>query len=87
MKKPMSEYRIDPAKHPPFEFKKNLKGLAYAEKGNIKTYANLAQAGKKLNSLLMQGHNVFIGTGFPFIIYKHENIMSIAEINKNVDYD
>lgn len=69
----MSKYQINLQEDPPFEFKKNRKGLAYAEKGNIKTYTNLAQAGKKLNGLLMQGHNVFIGAGFPFIIYKHEN--------------
>ncbi len=46
------------------------KGLAYAENGNIRTYANITQAENKLAQLQAQGHQVHRTASWPFLIIK-----------------
>lgn len=69
MKKPMTTYKAETVKPAAFEFKAARYGkMLYAEKGSIKTYANLTQATNKCDKLKADGLNVAVSLSHPFVI-------------------
>lgn len=55
---------------PKFSFIERDGGLIYAEKGQIKTYANKKQAAAKVKILRDAGHDVYRGYRWPYLIIK-----------------
>ena len=51
-----------------WEFKQARRDKAYAERGYIKTYANRAQAYRKLETLKEMGLSVAVTASHPFLI-------------------
>lgn len=66
----MSKFVIDEAtiKVPKFSFMPVRRGVAYAENGNVKTYANKKQVENKVKQLTELGLNVSYTMSHPFLI-------------------
>lgn len=69
MKKPMTKYKAYTPKAPARSFVKNFFGMAYAEKGVIKTYTSRTKAKLRLEELTKLGYDVVLSNSYPFVIY------------------
>lgn len=70
MPRPMRKYKsIEKVKEEKHSFKAGRFGhRLYAEDGNIKTYANITQADKKVIQLRLQGLNVVRSISYPYTL-------------------
>jgi hypothetical protein len=69
MPRPMRKYKPFEITLPEVCFLDNTKGLAYAEFGIVKTYANKDQAVNKTSELLEKGYPVEMCYDHPYVIY------------------
>lgn len=83
MKKPMRRYTIEKSKVEQHSFLPlRNKSLAYAEYGNIKSYANITQAQNKVAKLKEIGIETYVRGTYPFYLIKAEVAEPVkAEIN------
>lgn len=69
MPKSMTKYRIELPKVELHSFKPIGGGdLAYCERGNLKTYANITQCERRVRELQSLGYNCFRTWKWPFLI-------------------